>query len=207
MNCGYSQILLVGDSAVGKTSLIERFSDNKYSPSFVSTIGVDFKILTLKWKDKVVKFQIWDTAGQERFRSITQSYYRGAHGIVMVYDVSDPLSLQNIQNIWSKEVERYARSDVALLMVGNKTDLIEESPSSAQLTQDISANFCDTEDIPHLKTSAKNGEGVGKAFCALVDLMVEQHRKRNLSQQTGSSEKVSLTGDSLNQSVFSCCGI
>ena len=83
------KLLLIGDSGVGKSSLLLRFSDDTYETNFNSTIGVDFKIKTVDLDDKVVKLQIWDTAGQERFRTITSSYYRGAHGIIVVYDVTE----------------------------------------------------------------------------------------------------------------------
>ena len=92
------KLLLIGDSGVGKSSLLLRFSDDTYDTNFNSTIGVDFKIKTVDLDGKVVKLQIWDTAGQERFRTITCSYYRGAHGIIIVYDVTDTESFDNVKN-------------------------------------------------------------------------------------------------------------
>merc|ERR1719379_3281515 len=92
------KLLLVGDSCVGKSSLLLRFIDNTFSEQFISTIGVDFKIKTIEIGGKVIKLQIWDTAGQERFRTITTSYFRGAQGILLVYDVSDRGSFDNIKN-------------------------------------------------------------------------------------------------------------
>jgi Ras-related protein Rab-1A len=139
------KLLLIGDSGVGKSCLLLRFADDTYTESYISTIGVDFKIRTLELDGKTIKLQIWDTAGQERFRTITSSYYRGAHGIIVVYDVTDQESFNNVKQ-WMNEIDRYANDKVrnclvsslsssqALLcrsqlqvnkmLVGNKSDLV-----------------------------------------------------------------------------------
>merc|ERR1712006_60493 len=96
------KLLLIGDSGVGKSCLLLRFADDTYTESYISTIGVDFKIRTINLDGKCVKLQIWDTAGQERFRTITSSYYRGAHGIIVVYDVTDRETFNNVKNGYMK---------------------------------------------------------------------------------------------------------
>ncbi|XP_048491757.1 GTP-binding protein YPTM2 isoform X2 [Beta vulgaris subsp. vulgaris] len=125
MNSEYDylfKLLLIGDSGVGKSCLLLRFADDSYLDSYISTIGVDFKIRTVDQDGKTIKLQIWDTAGQERFRTITSSYYRGAHGIIVVYDITDQESFNNVKQ-WLSEIDRYASNNVNKLLVGNKSDL------------------------------------------------------------------------------------
>ncbi|KAI0927851.1 GTP-binding protein of the rab, variant 2 [Taiwanofungus camphoratus] len=118
------KLLLIGDSGVGKSCLLLRFAEDAFTDSYLSTIGVDFKIRTIELEGKTVKLQIWDTAGQERFRTIAAAYYRGAHGIVVVYDVTDNESFENVKG-WLHEIERYASETVKKLLIGNKSDLVE----------------------------------------------------------------------------------
>mmetsp|Transcript_6496 Transcript_6496/g.8662 ORF Transcript_6496/g.8662 Transcript_6496/m.8662 type:complete len:200 (-) Transcript_6496:164-763(-) len=158
------KILLIGDSSVGKTCLLLRFVDDKYTESFVSTIGVDYKIKTIEDDNKnTVKLQIWDTAGQERFRTITSSYYHGAHGIIVVYDVTDNVTFTNVKQ-WLEEISRYASQTVAKLLVGNKSDLDSDRVVSYQVAKD----FADESQLAFIETSAKTGDNVKEAFVQMV---------------------------------------
>jgi len=105
------KLLMIGDSGVGKTCLLLRYANDSFSPTFITTIGIDFKIKTIELGGKVVKLQIWDTAGQERFRTITTSYFRGAQGILLVYDVTDRGSFENIKN-WVGQIQQHADFNV-----------------------------------------------------------------------------------------------
>lgn len=116
------KLLLIGDSGVGKSCLLLRFSDDSFTTSFITTIGIDFKIRTIELDGKRVKLQIWDTAGQERFRTITTAYYRGAMGILLVYDVTDKATFENIRN-WIKNIELHASNNVNKMLIGNKADM------------------------------------------------------------------------------------
>lgn len=117
--------MLIGDTGVGKSCLLLRFADDSFTENYISTIGVDFRFRTVKVDKKTVKLQIWDTAGQERFRTITSAYYRGADGIIMVYDVTSEESFNHI-NDWFIEVNRYAAENTCKLLVGNKIDLADK---------------------------------------------------------------------------------
>ena len=116
------KLLMIGDSGVGKSSLLLRFASDQFEDSYMTTVGLDFKIRTVEVDGKVVKLQMWDTAGQERFRTITSSYYRGAQGIIVVFAVDDTKSFENVKT-WVTEIERYAGEGVVKLLVGNKCDL------------------------------------------------------------------------------------
>jgi len=153
------KLLLIGDSGVGKSCLLLRFADDTYTESYISTIGVDFKIRTLQHEGKTIKLQIWDTAGQERFRTITSSYYRGAHGIIVVYDVTDKESFNNVKH-WVSEIEKYAADGVNKLLVGNKLDLA----SKKVVSFDEAKELADSLNIRLLEASAKNAHNVEEAF-------------------------------------------
>jgi len=140
-----------------------RFADDTYTESYISTIGVDFKIRTIELDGKTIKLQIWDTAGQERFRTITSSYYRGAHGIIIVYDITDRDSFDNVKQ-WLNEIDRYACENVNKLLVGNKSDL----ESKRQVDFEEAKAFADERGIPFLETSAKNATNVEKAFMTMA---------------------------------------
>ncbi|KQK08120.1 hypothetical protein BRADI_2g39760v3 [Brachypodium distachyon] len=156
------KLLLIGDSSVGKSCLLLRFADDAYVDTYISTIGVDFKIRTVELDGKSVKLQIWDTAGQERFRTITSSYYRGAHGIIIVYDVTDMESFNNVKQ-WLSEIDRYASDSVCKLLVGNKCDLVD---SKVVDTEEAKA-LADSLGMTFLETSAKESINVEKAFLTM----------------------------------------
>ena len=171
------KLLLIGDSGVGKSCLLLRFADDTYTESYISTIGVDFKIRTIELDGKTVKLQIWDTAGQERFRTITSSYYRGAHGIIVVYDVTDQESFNNVKQ-WLNEIDRYANENVNKLLVGNKSDL----STKRVVDQETAAEFAGQLNIPFLETSAKNATNVEKAFMKMASEIKNRMQNQPMSK-------------------------
>lgn len=188
------KILVVGDSGVGKSCLLLRFVDDTFSESFISTIGVDFKIFTMDIDGKSCKLQIWDTAGQERFRTITTNYYRGAHGIVMVYDVTDLTTFANIKQ-WNDEIDIKAQPMVNKLLIGNKCDLPSKVDTNAVKEYAASLN------VPFLQTSARDATNVHEAFQVLA--------RKIIGTQTviaGDKERVQLRNDEPNKiKSKNCC--
>ena len=152
------KLLMIGDSGVGKSSLLLRFASDQFEDSYMTTVGLDFKIRTVEVDGKVVKLQMWDTAGQERFRTITSSYYRGAQGIVVVYGLDDKKSFENVKQ-WVEEIDRYAGEGVVKLLVGNKCDV-----EARQVTREEAEKFAEELKMRYMETSAKTGENVEETF-------------------------------------------
>lgn len=157
------KLVLIGDSGVGKSCLLLRFADDNFTDSYISTIGVDFRFRTVTIDEKVVKLQIWDTAGQERFRTITHNYYRGAHGIALVYDVTHAGSFENIRK-WIQDVHTYAESSVNIVLIGNKCDLSDKRVIDTEKGREIAKEY----GIEFFETSAKADINVQEAFAVLV---------------------------------------
>lgn len=192
------KLLLIGDSGVGKSCLLLRFADDTYTESYISTIGVDFKIRTIDLDGKTIKLQIWDTAGQERFRTITSSYYRGAHGIIIVYDVTDQESFDNVKQ-WLNEIDRYASEKVNKLLVGNKSDLTAKKVVSYEAAKE----FADSVGMELLETSAKNATNVEKAFLAMAQqIKTRMATQAALSGGESSTPVTPLDGKPIEQG---CC--
>ncbi|EPX70754.1 GTPase Ypt2 [Schizosaccharomyces octosporus yFS286] len=157
------KLLLIGDSGVGKSCLLLRFSEDSFTPSFITTIGIDFKIRTIELDGKRIKLQIWDTAGQERFRTITTAYYRGAMGILLLYDVTDKKSFDNIR-IWFSNVEQHASENVYKILVGNKCDCEDQR----QVSFEQGKALADELGVRFLEASAKTNVNVEEAFFTLA---------------------------------------
>ncbi|KAG8044751.1 hypothetical protein GUJ93_ZPchr0079g2776 [Zizania palustris] len=158
------KLLLIGDSGVGKSCLLLRFSDGSFTTSFITTIGIDFKIRTIELYGKRTKLQIWDTAGQERFRTITTAYYRGAMGILLVYDVTDESSFNNIRN-WIRNIEQHASDNVNKILIGNKADMDE---SRRAVPSAKGQALADEYSIKFFETSAKMNLNVEQVFFSIA---------------------------------------
>ncbi|KAL6062131.1 Ras-related protein Rab-4B [Balamuthia mandrillaris] len=159
------KFIIIGDAASGKSCLLRRFIDNKFMRESTHTIGVEFGAKVIEVGDSKIKLQIWDTAGQERFRSVTRSYYRGAAGAILVYDISSRDSFNNVNN-WLSDARALASSGIVIVLVGNKADLGE----SREVTFLEASRFAQEHDLAFFETSALTGENVEEVFlkCARV---------------------------------------
>lgn len=180
------KLLIIGDSGVGKSSLLLRFADNTFTGNYITTIGVDFKIRTVEIDGERVKLQIWDTAGQERFRTITSTYYRGTHGVIVVYDVTSGESFANVKR-WLHEIDQNCEV-VNRILVGNKNDTPE---SKVVLTEDAQ-RFADQMSIQLFETSAKENINVEEMFMAITRQVLRSKKERKERQAIQNSDTVNL---------------
>ena len=178
------KVLLLGNSDVGKSSLLLRYVDSVWNDAFVPTIGVDFKVKTLTINEKKVKMQIWDTAGQERFRTVVSTYFRGAHGILLLYDVTNRDSFKNLES-WLIEIEKNAKEKVLKILIGNKCDLTDDR----EIQSDEGKAFALRNGMEFMETSAKMNTNVTEAFETLGKLMIEFNSKSNTTSQKNNQNK------------------
>lgn len=183
---------------MGKSSLLLRFADNTFSGSYITTIGVDFKIKTVSIDGQKVKLQIWDTAGQERFRTITSTYYRGTHGVIVVYDVTNGESFANVKR-WLHEIEQNC-DVVNRVLVGNKND----TPDRKVVLTEDAQRFADTMNIQLFETSAKDNINVEEMFMAITRLVLRSKQEMKERQNITQNETVNLR-KSNKQGKKKCC--
>lgn len=158
------KVVVIGDSAVGKTQLLGRFTKDEFCFDSKSTIGVEFQTRTLTIKNKVIKAQIWDTAGQERYRAVTSAYYRGALGAMLVYDVTKRQTFDHVAR-WVDELRAHADNSIVIMLVGNKADLVDLRAVPAE----DAIEFSEEQELFFSETSALNGDNVEKAFFRLLE--------------------------------------
>lgn len=186
------KIVLLGDSGVGKSNLVFRFTRNEFNKDSKSTIGVEFATKTVQIDDnKLVKAQIWDTAGQERYRSIASSYYRGAVGALLVYDVTDRNSFNHVP-MWLKEVEENAEKDCLIMLVGNKMDLQEQRTVFVR----DGRSFARKNGLAFIETSALDATGVETAFQRILQEIYKTQTKKQLKNVSGKSNGAGGPGGS-----------
>ncbi|XP_052130588.1 ras-related protein Rab-30 isoform X1 [Frankliniella occidentalis] len=191
------KVVLVGNAGVGKTCLVRRFTQGLFPPGQGATIGVDFMIKTVEIDGEKVKLQIWDTAGQERFRSITQSYYRSAHALILVYDISCQPTFDCLPD-WLREIEEYASNKVLRILVGNKMDREDR-----EIPMHVGEDFAQRHDMYFLETSAKEAENVEKLFMEIAAELMEQARSKELPRYDTNSPTINGRTTSIGDS--NCC--
>ncbi|XP_046561417.1 ras-related protein Rab-8B-like isoform X2 [Haliotis rubra] len=192
------KILMIGDSDVGKQELMLHFvKDNDRK------VGIDFKIRTIELDGKKIKLQIWDTAGQERFRTITTAYYRGAMGIMLVYDITNEKSFENIRN-WIRNIEEHASKDVEKMILGNKCDMNDRRQVSKEKGEQLAVEH----GIKFMETSAKASNNVEEAFFTLArDIKLKMDRKSDASGQSSRGGGYQLKKENTPKKSFWRCTI
>ena len=162
------KLVVVGNTAVGKSALLVQYAESAFQESYVSTIGIDFKVRTIDVEGQRVKLQIWDTAGQERFQTIGAAYYRNTHGVIVVYDVTERDSFKAVEN-WIRKIRQNCEETVKIVLVGNKDD----DPSSKVVQTNEAEEFANQMNIKLFETSAKENVNVDEMFYCVAELMAK----------------------------------
>ena len=164
------KILILGDPAVGKSCFLARYVENSFEKVYMSTAGMDYKYKDVELGDgKLIKLQIWDTAGQERYRTLTTNLYKGAVGIVLIYDITNKKTFENVRS-WITSIEEETSKKIILILVGNKADLKDERKVQKEEGEDIAKEF----NLPFFESSAQSGLNVKSVFETLAKLIVEK---------------------------------
>ena len=173
------KILILGDSKVGKSCFLTRYADKTYQEDYLSTIGMDYKIKNYELENgDIIKLYIWDTAGQDRFRSITSNYYKGADGIILIYDITKQETFNNVRN-WITSIKEEAPAKVVLILVGNKVD----DEKNRAVPKSEGEKIADEYNLPFLECSAKSDINVTETFDVLVKKIVEINPKNKQGQK------------------------
>lgn len=201
------KIILIGDSGTGKTSLINRYIYNNFHEKYLCTIGVDFMMKRVVLDDNtVIKLQIWDTAGMEKYKQITSTYYRGAQGAIVVFDLSSQTSFNSVSK-WVNDFKQISNPNYhqTIYIVGNKNDLLDKR----EVTQEDIDNYCEMNNFAYLETSAKTGEGVEKMFMGFAKELVTKYESNGEGNiplfQRGNVINLETKGED-NKKSGTCCG-
>ena len=193
------RLMLIGDSNVGKTSIIKRYCNNQFSPSYISTVGIDFETKYLRLNGKIINLQIWDTAGQERYKVLAKNYYKNSDGFIIVYDITDKKSFNNVAH-WIRQIKDSASENVKCVLLGNKCDLEELRQVDINQGKDLANNY-------HLKfyeTSAQKGNNIQKVFTDLVKGFLNDDNFVNDSERSSISTEQRNLRRARNQKK-KCC--
>jgi len=186
------KMLIIGDQAVGKTCILLRFADDNFTFSHIATIGIDFKNKIMPIDGKTVKLQIWDTAGQERFRTITQTYYKGAMGVIVSFDVTNRDTFSHVKD-WLEQINMHASTDVAKVLIATKCDL-----QNRAVTYEEGKSLAAEMGIPYYETSAKSNTNIKEVFVDLAKMVMD----RGLCERPNYNH---LKVDETSQKKKSCC--
>ena len=192
------KMILIGDTNVGKTNILSRYINNTFSEVTKSTVGVELGTKVEKINNKKIKVQIWDTAGQERYKSITKTYYKGAKGAFIVYDITKKDSFKNVDK-WIQDLKEFGDEDTSILIVGNKSDLEE----NREVTIEEVKKKAEVYKVAYCETSALKSQNINYAFQTLIKLVAEKmENKKNEEDKYGNQSNVISTGVSLETKII-----
>lgn len=203
------KVVLIGDSGVGKSNLLSRFTRNEFNLESKSTIGVEFATRSIQVDGRTIKAQIWDTAGQERYRAITAAYYRGAVGALLVYDIAKHLTYENVER-WLKELRDHADSNIVIMLVGNKSDLRH---LRAVPTEEAKA-YAERNGLSFIETSALDSTNVEQAFTNILTEIYRIVSQKQLEQQPSKTSgkpnnnvvDIKVPQSQIGKDKSKCCG-
>ena len=182
------KLVLIGDSGVGKTNILSRYINNEFSLATQSTVGVEFGSKIIKKNDKSIKLQIWDTAGQERYKSITNAYYKGSKGALVVYDISRKVTFEDVDK-WIGELKTNGSEDVLIMLIGNKSDLEDKREVQAEEV----AKKAEQYGIAFCETSALEGKNIEHAFDSLINEITKKVEKEKTNEIKNIEESKTIT--------------
>ena len=200
------KLILIGNSGVGKSSIIQRYMKNTFEESYKCTIGVDFLMKTLNLKGKTVKLQLWDTAGQEKYKSMVASYYRGANVALVVFDITNHASFDSLP-VWIENYYKNGPEEKNIILIGNKKDMEE----SRQVTRQEAEIFSETNNMMYFETSAKEGDNIEYIFTYAAEKLLEYYGKpdeNNIKRQMNDNDKLqsqSFTEIRIEEHKKGCC--
>ena len=196
------QLLTVGDSSVGKTSLITRYANGTFKEEYLATVGLDYYTKDEIINNKSYHIKLWDTAGQERFKSLTQSYFRNAEGVLLCFDITNTDSFNNLKDWIGSIKENMERQNIflPLIIIGNKIDMEE----SREINKENAEKFATENNYKYFETSAKTGENVDEAIKELVNQVLKQNTQED-GQKTDSRNSVQINNAGSGQKKKGCC--
>lgn len=194
------RLIIIGDSGVGKTNIITRYAKNEFRLNLKATIGVEFCTKIMDIDGNIIKIQLWDTAGQERYRSLTSTYYKSSHGILVAYDITNYDSFLHVTN-WIQEIYNNVGDDIPILLIGNKLDLEDKRIVSS----DESINLAKKYNLEFIETSAMIGTNIQSGIDTLIKNIYNLHNKKNINNNNTKINNIKISNTKINKSNDKCC--
>jgi len=199
------QLLIIGDSTVGKTSILSRYTNGEFNPHYLATVGLDFFKKDEIFNGKTIRIKIWDTAGQERYKSLTQGYFRNAEGIMIVYDVTNSVSFENLK-YWIQSIKTHIdidKGEVPAIIIGNKIDIFER-----EVKKEDAEAFAKEQKFKYFETSAKNGNGINECIKFLVNTILRNtdNKEEEMEKKFIQINKENENSSKISKKTDKCCG-